>query len=101
MMLHVKNIKTEVIKKLHRKITDFNRITSCKEVYFNKKIKTYVGTKLHHGYVFLITEGNTLVYPRGVHGSVLRDVYITIKNQEIHGILMNEKQKIKIKLKKN
>jgi hypothetical protein len=101
MMLHEKTIKNAIIKNLQGKIQEFEKITHCKEAIFNTKIKTYIGVKLHHGYIFLINEGNSIVYPRGIHGSVLREVYKIVKNKDIHGILLNGDQKIKIKMKKN
>ena len=101
MMLHVRHIKNEIIRNLHKKVNEIDKTLRCKEIFFNKKIQTYCGVKLHNGYVFLFNENKELTYPRGIHGSTLKQIYLQIKNNEVHGFVTVGDQRLKIKLKKH
>jgi hypothetical protein len=99
-MLHEKSIKVDIVQKLQEKVKQATIITQCEELYFNNEIGSFTGVKLHQGRVFLVKENTGIVYPIGIHGSILKQVFTKVRNHEFYGYSKKGEKKYKVNTKK-
>jgi len=100
-MLHDRTIKTDIIKNIQTKTEEICTLLHTETIFFNERIHTYVGVKLHHGYTFFTSDGGNITYPRGVHGKTVENIYRTLKEKKVYATKTQDGHIYKIKPKKD
>ena len=100
MMLHESSLKTLIIKRISNYTNEYTAILGNQYLIFEEKVGEYIGVKNHHGHPFLVREGNMLTYPRGVHGKLLVQTYMNLKEKKIYARNISGDTTFKVRLKK-
>lgn len=100
MMLHESSLKTLIIKRISNYTSEYTAILGNQYLMFEERVGEYIGVKNHHGHPFLVREGNMLTYPRGVHGKLLIETYLNLKEKKIYARNTSGGTTFKVKMKK-
>lgn len=100
MMLHESSLKTLIIKRISNYTNEYTAILGNQYLMFEEKVGEYIGVKNHHGHPFLVKEGNGLTYPRGIHGKLLVQTYLNLKEKKIYARNTSGGTTFKVRMKK-